>query len=170
MKKKLIIIFLMGICDSSKDEKYKYEEKGMNEKHEHMLIFSNPPMRNKVKDFYCNCCSKKFENIGSFHCIVCNYNMCRECFDYSGGIIFNKYIEGKKGQINSHEHVLEYGLSKSKKEKGLKYGGLQLYTCKICGATFLKDYIKCWTCPLCDYDVCDKCFNQSRGTTYDSIS
>ena len=157
-------------CKCDIKEKYNYNAKGMNEKHGHMLIFSSPTMRNNVKDFYCNYCRKKFQNIGSFHCIVCNYNMCRECFDYSGGIIFNKYIEGKKGQINSHEHVLEYGLSKSKKEKGLKYGGLQLYTCKICGATFLKDYIKCWTCPLCDYDVCDKCFNQSRGTTYDSIS
>ena len=155
----------MGICDSK--SKYKYEEKGMNEKHNHMLIFSNPPMRNNKPDFYCDCCSKHFKNIGSFHCITCNFNMCRECFDYSGGIIYNKYIEGQKGQINTHEeHVLVYGKSHSKGEQGLKYGGMKLYGCKICGVTFLTDYIKCWSCPLCDYDVCDKCFNENRGVIY----
>ena len=163
----------MGFCCSSNESKsnsknaYKYEEKGINEKHEHMLIFSNPPMRDNQKDFYCNCCSKKFENLGSFHCIKCKFNMCRECFDYAGGIIYNMYTEGQKGQINFHpEHALEYGKSKSKKVKGLTYGGEQLYNCKLCGAAFMTNHIKCWSCPLCDYDVCDKCFNENRGIIY----
>ena len=155
------------ICNS--DNKYKYEEKGMNEKHKHMLIFSNPSMRNNQKDFFCSCCNKKFENIGSFHCITCNYNMCRECFDYSGGVIFNLYKEGQKGQLNNHpEHVLVYGKSNNKGEEGLSLGGKKLYPCKMCGATFLIDYIKCWSCPLCDYDVCDKCFSESSGIIYNS--
>ena len=157
----------MGICKS--DEKYKFIEKGMNEKHNHMLIFSSPAMRNNQKDFFCSCCSKKFENIGSFHCIKCNFNMCRECFDYSGGIILNIYKEGQKGQIDSHsEHALIYGKSNSKGEKGLSLGGKQLYPCKICGATFYIEYTKCWSCPLCEYDVCDKCFNQSGGIVYNN--
>ena len=155
------------ICNS--DNKYKYEEKGMNEKHKHMLIFSNPSMRNNQKDFFCSCCNKKFENIGSFHCITCNYNMCRECFDYSGGVIFNLYKEGQKGQVNNHPgHVLVYGKSNNKGEEGLSLGGKKLYPCKICGATFLIDYIKCWSCPLCDYDICDKCFSESSGIIYNS--
>ena len=156
-------------CICKSDNKYKYEEKGMNEKHKHMLIFSNPSMRNNQKDFFCSCCSKKFENIGSFHCITCNYNMCRECFDYSGGVIFNLYKEGQKGQLNNHpEHALVYGKSNNKGEEGLSLGGKKLYPCKICGATFLIDYIKCWSCPLCDYDICDKCFSESSGIIYNS--
>ena len=158
----------MGICNKS-DNKYKYEEKGTNEKHNHMLIFSNGPMRDNKKDFYCNVCSKHYENVGSFHCILCNYNMCRECFDYSGGIIFNIYQDGQRGQINSHsEHVLVYGKSNNKGVKGLSYGGEKLYSCKICGASFLLKYIKCWSCPLCEYDICDKCFNENGGIIYNS--
>ena len=165
----MLLINLMGICDSNSDSKYKYEEKGSNEKHNHILIFSNPPMRNNKNDFICDCCNKTFKNIGSFHCIACNYNMCRECFDYSGGIIYNMYREGQQGQIESHkEHVLVYGKSKSKIEKGLTYGDMPLYTCKICGAKLIKNYIKCWTCSKCDYDICDKCFNENQGIVYNN--
>ena len=155
----------MGICES--DSKYRYEEKGVNEKHNHMLIFSNPCMRNNKPDFICDCCSKEFKNIGSFHCITCNFNICRECFDYSGGIIYNTFTEGQKGQIKSHEeHVLIYGKSNSKGVVGLTCSGKKLYACKICGAHYFIDFIKCWSCPLCDYDVCDKCFKENGGVIY----
>ena len=158
----------MGICSSGNN--YKYEEKGKNEKHKHMLIYSSPEMRDNKNDFFCNCCSKDFKGVGSFYCVSCNYNMCKECFDYSGGIIINLYKDGQKGQVQSHnEHVLIYGKTNNKGQPGLSLGGKSLYGCKMCGATFLADYVKCWSCPKCEYDVCDKCFNENGGTIYSLV-
>ena len=154
----------MGSCNS--DEGYKYDVKGMNEKHQHMLIFTSPNMRDS-KSFICSCCSKNCKDIASFHCIKCKFDMCKECFDYSGGIIFSLYKEGQKGQVNSHpEHVLVYGNTNLKGKSLVKLNGKILYNCSVCDACFLADYIKCWTCPLCNYDVCDKCFSEKGGKVY----
>ena len=144
------------------DSQYRYDVKGMNEKHNHMLIFTSPDMRNQ-KNFTCTCCGKTYENLGSFRCIKCNFDMCRECFDYSGGIIFDVYKEGQKGKISTHEeHILVYGKS-NLKGKTIKFNGTKLYTCKICDGNFFAQCIKCWSCPSCDYDVCDKCFGAKGG-------
>ena len=63
----------MGACNS--DKGYKYDVKGMNEKHKHMLIFTSPNMR-ESNNFICSCCSKNGKDIGSFHCIKCKCDMC----------------------------------------------------------------------------------------------
>ena len=152
----------MGICSN---KNYKNDVKGMNEKHNHMLIFLSPTLRNE-KNFICSLCGKNYENIPSFNCIKCHFDMCKECFDYTGGMIYNVFKDGQKGQISTHdEHVLVYGKSNTK-GKTLKLNGKLLYTCKICDANYYADYIKCWSCPLCDYDVCDKCFSQKGGKIY----
>ncbi len=157
----------MGICDSSKDKKIDLdyiEEKGINEKHNHMLTFCKPFMRKDSDSFICLCCNKEFENTGSYHCINCNFNICKECFNYSGGILFDKIQDGKKGIIYSHSnHQLIYGKSNSKGKKNSKLNDNLLYMCNKCNCYFLIDYIKCWSCPQCDYNICDKCFRNTGG-------
>ena len=156
----------MGICSSKKGNtniNYK-EEKGINEKHEHMLVYCEPFMRINPDNFVCFCCKKTFYKTGSFHCVSCNFNICRECFSYTGGIIYNKITEGKKGVINTHpNHQLIYSKSKSKGIKDIKLNCNNLYMCNKCNCYFLIDYINCWTCSRCEFNLCDKCFKNNNG-------
>lgn len=156
----------MGICHSTKDEiDINYiEDKGMNEKHPHMLIYCKPFMRKNGVNFTCVCCNKEYNNIGNFHCIKCNYNICKECFHYTGGILYSKFSDGQKGKISCHQgHELIYKKSESRIKKS-DINELPLYICNVCQCYFLSDYIKCWTCSKCNFNICDKCFRNSNGT------
>ena len=148
-------------CFCNSENKFRFEDKGINEKHQHMLVFSDASMRNSP-NFTCNCCGKAFQNISCFYCLSCNYNMCKECFDYSGGIKLNVYKDGQVGSINRHsQHKMVYGKSKSKTTE--KFNDKKVYVCKICNGKFLLDYIRCWTCTEGDFDACDRCFNETGG-------
>ena len=155
----------MGLCNSSKSPKLNQDkyEKGINEKHPHMLFFINSSLR-KEPNFICKCCSKSFDNEGSFHCITCNFNICRECFVYSGGIFFDNITDGQKGNISKHpDHQLTYGITKTKGEKYKELNSRPVYKCNICETYFLVDYSKCWNCEQCNYNVCEKCFRENKG-------
>ena len=43
---------------------HNFGEKGLNEKHNHMLVFSSQKMRNNNPDFTCDICSKLIKKVG----------------------------------------------------------------------------------------------------------
>ena len=154
------------ICQPTKEKinpKY-IEEKGVNEKHSHLLLFCEPNMRKNAAIFECFCCKKIFNNTGSFHCITCGFNLCRECFNYTGGLIYDKIQEGKKGIVSTHpEHELIYGRSNSKGKIVSNLNNNTLYKCNNCNIMFLINYCKCWSCNKCEFNICDKCFKDLLG-------
>ena len=132
--------------------------------HCHPLTLSNDEMRNyKGNGWYCSVCQNKSHpysnNILSFHCSKCQYDLCDRCillYDYR---IINEIMEirthkRKKVYVSIHPHYL---LLTGKEERQTeKNNG---WTCNICKASAC-DSVYSLNCKECGYNVCSRCFEK----------
>jgi hypothetical protein len=133
--------------------------------HSHPLIVSNCDMRGYNGDgWYCSICNNKekyfFNNMLSFQCKRCEYDLCYDCMLIHDYRIVNekmrKHVEkGKKVYVKVHPHYL---LLKGKEER---YGGKNYsWICDICKMDAC-DSVYSFHCKDCGYDVCSKCFEKN---------
>ena len=133
--------------------------------HPHPLIVSNVEMRGKKGDgWFCDICRKKpayFNNMLSFHCKICDYDLCYGCiclYDYR--IVNDKMLKrvskGKKVYVTMHPHyLLLSGKEDRYKDKGKNYSWL----CDIC-KIYACSSVCSFHCEKCGYDVCYNCFGK----------
>ena len=130
--------------------------------HCHPLTLSNDDMRHyKGGGWYCSICQNKkhpyFNNILSFHCSKCHYDLCDRCILLHDYRIINDKMEertpkGKKVYVSVHPHYL---LLTGKEERQTeKDNG---WTCNIC-KTSACDSVYSFNCKDCGYNVCSRCF------------
>ena len=130
--------------------------------HCHPLTLSNDDMRHyKGGGWYCSICQNKkhpyFNNIFSFHCSKCQYDLCDRCILLHDYRIINGKMEvrtpkGKKVYVSVHPHYL---LLTGKEERQTeKDNG---WTCNIC-KTSACDSVYSFNCKECGYNVCSRCF------------
>jgi len=130
--------------------------------HCHPLTLSNDDMRHyKGHSWYCSICQNKkhpfFNNILSFHCRKCGYDLCENCiFSHDYRIVNNKMEErtpkGQKVYVSCHPHYL---LLTGKEERQTdKDDGWICSICKV-GAC---DSVYSFNCKDCGYCVCSRCF------------
>ena len=146
-------------------KKYRLGESVPVDSHQHSLILSNAEMRGYNGDgWYCNICQNKdksfFNNMLSFQCKKCEYDLCYDCIlihDYRvvNDKMLKKAAKGKKVYVSTHPHYL---LLKGKEEryKGKDYS----WICDICKIDAC-DSVYSFHCKDCGYDVCLKCFEKN---------
>ena len=146
-------------------KKYRLGESVPVDSHEHSLILSNAEMRGYNGDgWYCSICQNKdksfFNNMLSFQCKKCEYDLCYGCIlihDYRvvNDKMLKKAAKGKKVYVSTHPHYL---LLKGKEEryKGKDYS----WICDIC-KIHACDSVYSFHCKDCGYDVCLKCFEKN---------
>ena len=144
--------------------KYRLGESVPVDSHPHPLILANCDMRNYPgSGWYCSICNNSdhcfFNNMYSFHCKQCEYDLCYTCIlvhDYKG---INEKMEkrapkGKKVYVSCHPHYL---LLSGKEDR---YEGKDCsWICDVCKISSSK-YIYSFHCKKCGYDVCSKCFEK----------
>ena len=146
-------------------KKYRLGETIPVDSHEHPLIVSNAEMRGYHGDgWYCNICLNKdksfFNNMISFHCKRCEYDLCYGCilihdFRVVNDKMSKKAPKGKKVYVTTHPHYL---LLKGKEER---YKGKNYYwICDICKIRVCES-VYSFHCKDCEYDVCLKCFEKN---------
>ena len=146
--------------------KYRIGEIVPVDTHEHPLILSDGNTRNyKGNGWYCSICNNKkeyfFNNMLSFHCKKCEYDLCYKCILEHDYRVVNKKMEnhapkGKKVYVTQHEH----GLFLSGKDD--RYAGKDSHyswICDICKVPS-NEYVYSFHCKECGYDVCSKCFSK----------
>jgi len=111
-----------------------------------------------LNEYYCETCQGDFDckETPSFHCVICNFDMCPECYELQKSI-----------QIDCpNEHPL------------LKVSTLKLfsgyptnqYSCKSCGNTHNSTISPSAHCRACKYDLCHDCLISSQSKTQTHIS
>ena len=144
--------------------KYRLGESVPVDTHSHPLIFSNNEMRKyDGYEWYCSICQNKdkffFDNMLSFHCHQCEYDLCYKCILIHDYRVVNSNMEkrapkGKKVYVSVHPHYL---LLKGKEER---YNGSNYFwICDICKVSAC-DSVKSFHCKGCGYDVCSRCFEK----------
>lgn len=145
-------------------QKYRLGESVPVDTHSHPLILSNDEMRQNHSDgWYCSICKNQkdyfFNNMFSFHCKICDYNLCYTCMkihDYR--VVNDKMIEhapkGKKVYVKTHPHYLLLS-GKEDRYNGKDYN----WFCDICKIVTC-DSLYSFHCKKCEYDVCLKCFEE----------
>ena len=144
--------------------KYKLGESVPVDSHQHSLILSNAEMRGYNGDgWYCSICQNKdksfFNNMLSFQCKKCEYDLCYDCIlihDYRvvNDKILKKAAKGKKVYVSTHPHYL---LLKGKEERytGKDYS----WICDLCKIPAC-DSVYSFHCKDCGYDVCSRFFSK----------
>ena len=162
----LIVLWLFGEDTNALIlKKYRLGESVPVDSHSHPLIVSNCDMRGYNGDgWYCSICNNKekyfFNNMLSFQCKRCEYDLCYDCMLIHDYRIVNekmrKHVEkGKKVYVKVHPHYL---LLKGKEER---YGGKNYsWICDICKMDAC-DSVYSFHCKDCGYDVCSKCFEKN---------
>ena len=146
-------------------KKYRLGESVPVDSHQHSLILSNAEMRGYNGDgWYCSICQNKdksfFNNMLSFQCKKCEYDLCYDCIlihDYRvvNDKMLKKAAKGKKVYVSTHPHYL---LLKGKEERytGKDYS----WICDLCKIPAC-DSVYSFHCKDCGYDVCLKCFEKN---------
>ena len=146
-------------------KKYKLGERVPVDIHSHPLTLSNADMRQyKGGEWYCDICQNKedcfFDNMYSFNCKICEYDLCYTCIlkhDYRvvNDSMSKRAPKGKKVYVSVHPHYL---LLKGKEERyNGKDGGDYSWICDICKISAC-DSVYSFHCKDCGYDVCSRCF------------
>lgn len=146
-------------------KKYRLGETIPVDTHPHPLIVSNAEMRGYNGDgWYCSICQNKdksfFNNMLSFQCKACEYDLCYDCILIHDYRVVNAKMEqkvqkGKKVYVSTHPHYL---LLKGREERytGNNYSWL----CDICKKEACES-VYSFHCKECGYDVCLKCFEKN---------
>ena len=144
--------------------KYRLGESVPVDSHSHPLILSNCDMRNYPGNgWYCNICNNSedcfFNNMFSFHCKQCEYDLCYKCILVHDYRVINEKMEkitpkSKKVYVSCHPHYLL--LSGKEDRNGDKDCS---WICNECEISSSK-YIYSFHCKDCGYDVCSKCFEE----------
>ena len=144
--------------------KYRLGESVPVDTHSHPLILSNSDMRKyKGYGWYCSICQNKdkffFDNMLSFHCHGCEYDLCYKCILIHDYRVVNNKMEkraplGKKVYVSVHPHYL---LLKGKEER--YNGGDYSWICDVCKIK-ANGAVKSFHCKDCGYDVCSRCFEK----------
>ena len=162
----LLKLWLFGEkTNNSIYKKYRLGESVPVDSHQHPLILSNAEMRGYNGDgWYCSICQNKdecfFNNMLSFQCKKCEYDLCYTCIlihDYR--VVNNKMLKkapkGKKVYVLTHPHYL---LLKGKEERYT--GNNYSWTCDICKIPACES-VYSLHCKDCQYDVCLKCYEKN---------
>ena len=159
----LITLWLFGE-DTNKLilKKYRLGETVPVDTHPHPLILSNGDMRQYQADgWYCSICQNKehsfFNNMFSFHCKICEYDLCLLCIEkHDYRVVNDKMIKhvpkGKKVYVTKHPHYLLLS-GKEDRYTGKDYS----WNCDICKVVAC-DSVYSFHCKKCGYDVCSDCF------------
>ena len=134
------------------------------EAHNHPL-YSCYVHRNNVKFWTCNNCGYNYESkIPAFYCTNCQFNLCQNClnqyplhkirlYDYSKNEYFN--IPLNQNNSNLHLHFLaKIGYENYNNNNYVIH-------CKNC-RNDIKLSQSFFYCSLCNYYVCENCFNNSQ--------
>jgi serine/threonine protein kinase len=142
--------------------KYRLGESVPVDTHPHPLILSNGEMRQyQGEGWYCDICQNDehcfFDNMFSFHCKKCKYDLCKSCIEkHDYRVVNDKMIKrvpkGKKVYVNKHPHYLLLS-GKNDRSTGDNYS----WNCDICKVVAC-DSVYSFHCKKCGYDVCSKCF------------
>lgn len=144
--------------------KYKIGDKIPVDTHGHLLILSNDEMRQyKGNGWYCSICNNSdkpfLNNVYSFHCRSCEYDLCGKCIEEHNYVVINNKIlkrvkKGQKIYVSQHRHYLKiYGRGER------KYPLDSAWFCDICKVK-ASDYIYSFHCAECEYDVCLNCYSK----------
>ena len=133
--------------------------------HKHALTLSDDKMRQyNGSKWYCSICNNKdncfLSNTLSFHCRICQYDLCQKCISNHNYRTINNLMlkhvpPGKKVYVINHEHPL---LLSSKEERN--YPPDSVWFCDICKVRS-SDYVYSLHCKKCGYDVCLKCYKEN---------
>ena len=145
-------------------EKYTIGEKLAVDSHKHPLILSNAKMREySGSGWYCNICNNDkhpfLDNTLSFHCRICEYDLCQKCInEHNYKDVNNKMIKRvpkrKKVYVSQHQHYLKLC---NNQERNYKDGFM---TCDICKVESCLE-VDSFHCKQCKYDVCLKCYGKN---------
>ena len=145
-------------------QKYRLGEAIPVDTHPHPLILSSCEMRNYQGDgWYCSICNNQktpfFNNMFSFHCKKCEYDLCYSCMEIHDYRNVNDEMlkhahKGKKVYVTMHPHYL---LLSGKEDRYI--GKDYIWNCDICKVEAC-DSIYSFHCKQCGYDVCSKCFEK----------
>jgi serine/threonine protein kinase len=145
--------------------KYRLGETVPVDSHEHPLIVSNAEMRGYNGDgWYCSICQNKdksfFNNMISFQCKRCEYDLCYTCILKHDYRVVNEKMskissKGRKVYVTTHPHYL---LLKRKEERYKEKDNS--WTCDICQIRACES-VYSFHCKDCEYDVCLKCFDKN---------
>ena len=114
--------------------------------------------------WYCSICQNKdksfFNNMLSFQCKKCEYELCYDCIlihDYRvvNDKMLKKAAKGKKVYVSTHPHYLLLS-GKEDRYEGKNYD----WICDVCKASSSEN-IYSFHCKDCEYDVCLKCFEKN---------
>ena len=144
--------------------KYKLGESVPVDSHSHPLILVNCDMRNYPgSGWYCSICNNSddcfYNNMYSFHCKQCKYDLCYKCILVHDYKVVNEKMEklapkGKKVYVSCHPHYL---LLRGKEDR---YGGNDYsWICDVCKISYSK-YIYSFHCKDCGYNLCSTCFEK----------
>ena len=161
----IIILWLVGE-DTNKliYSKYRLGESVPVDSHSHPLILSNSEMRKyQGYGWYCSICQNEdkvfYDNMLSFHCHQCEYDLCYKCILVHDYRVVNSNMEkrapdGKKVYVSVHPHYLLL------KGRGERYEGKDYaWICDICKIKSCGS-VKSFHCKDCGYDVCSRCFEK----------
>ena len=161
----LLVLWMFGEETNAKIfKKYRLGEAVPVDTHPHELILSNGDMRHySGYGWICDICKNKehafFDNMHSFHCHQCSYDLCYTCItkhDYRivNNIMARRAPKGKKVYVSVHPHYL---LLKGKDER---YDGKDyIWYCDICKIKS-NNSVYSFHCKDCGYDVCSRCFEK----------
>ena len=138
--------------------------------HNHPIIFVNTPERSfHGKDWTCNKCNINFSfNYPSFYCTFCDFDLCQNCL---GKHKLNE-IELYEYNINNNNLQPE-GLNNNFQWRKKYPGHIHLLTlikkrnknyswkCNNCAQIF-QNTDTSYYCSLCDFYLCQNCFNSNR--------
>ena len=143
--------------------------------HEHPLLFCFPlERRNKCDGWTCNKCSKDFENnISSFYCSYCDYDICQNCI---GRYQLNQFKLNLTDQLNIGKTIKNFTKTNEKFEWNKSYPGHNhtlvlvgrinkfcTWVCNDCKKNF-RNIDPSYYCSLCDYDICINCLKAKNKT------
>ena len=144
--------------------KYRLGESIPVDIHPHPLILSNCDMRNYPGDgWYCNICNNEekcfFNNMFSFHCKICQYDLCYSCILIHDYRVVNEKMrkhapKGKKVYVTVHPHHLLLS-GKEDRYNGKDYS----WNCDVCKIIACNS-VYSFHCKACGYDVCSRCFEK----------
>ena len=161
----LLILWMFGEDTNAKiNTKYRLGESIPVDTHPHELVLSNADMRHyNGYGWVCDICKNQkhpfFDNMLSFHCHACTYDLCYTCILKHDYRVVNDKMErraskGKKVYVSVHPHYL---LLKGKDER---YDGKDyIWYCDICKTRANKS-VYSFHCKDCGYDVCSGCFEK----------
>ena len=141
--------------------------------HEHPLLFC---ITKRTGEWLCNKCHSNFKcDIPSFYCTYCNYDLCQKCLGKKKLNQIKKYNENlstfsnikddKKASFDwqikfpKHNHLLS----------SIKRSNNYTWIYKDCKKEYNEKFYS-YYCSLCDYDLCEECFEKSKNPSIANIA